>query len=103
MFCKENYKVIIIIGFLLNQSIVPKMFLINALLRLILIRTIKIDTYYVLFFMIGNNCSHKLRYEGYLELICRCLSDNMFTELSRMRTPYGEITCVYGKTHMTVA
>jgi hypothetical protein len=34
MFCKENYKVVIIMGFLLHQSIVPKMFIVNALLRL---------------------------------------------------------------------
>jgi hypothetical protein len=34
MFCKENYKVVIIMIFLLHQSIVSKMFLINALLRL---------------------------------------------------------------------
>jgi hypothetical protein len=34
MFCKENYKVVIILIFLLYQSIVSKMFLINALLRL---------------------------------------------------------------------
>jgi hypothetical protein len=31
--CKENYKVVIIIRFLLHQSIVPKMFLVNALLN----------------------------------------------------------------------
>jgi hypothetical protein len=34
MFCKENYKVVIILIFLLYQSIVSKTFLINALLRL---------------------------------------------------------------------
>jgi len=31
--CKGNYKVVIIIGFLLHQSIIPKIFLIDALLN----------------------------------------------------------------------
>jgi len=31
--CKGNYKVIIIMEFLLHQSIVPKMFLVDALLN----------------------------------------------------------------------
>jgi len=34
MFCKENYKVVIIIRFSLHQSIVHKMFLVNSILRL---------------------------------------------------------------------
>jgi hypothetical protein len=34
MLCKENYKVVIIIKFLLHQNNVPNMFLVNALLRL---------------------------------------------------------------------
>jgi hypothetical protein len=33
MFCKGNYKVVIVIGLLLHQSIVPKMFMVNALLN----------------------------------------------------------------------
>jgi hypothetical protein len=33
MFCKKNYKVIIIIWFLLHQSIVSKIFLLDALLN----------------------------------------------------------------------
>ena len=33
MFCEENSKVFIIIGFLLHQSIVPKMLLVIALLN----------------------------------------------------------------------
>ena len=49
-----------------------------------------------------NNYSYKLRYEGHLKLICRCLSDDMYTKLNRMRTPYGDIIYVYGKAHMTV-
>jgi len=36
-------------------------------------------------------------YEGYLELICRFLLDNIYTELTRKRIPYGEITYVYEK------
>ena len=33
MFYKENYKVVIIMRFLLHQIIVPKMFLVDALLN----------------------------------------------------------------------
>jgi hypothetical protein len=33
MFCKENYKVVMIMRFLLHQSIVPKMFLVDSLLN----------------------------------------------------------------------
>jgi len=33
MFCKENYKVVIIMGFLLHQSIIPKMFMVDAILN----------------------------------------------------------------------
>jgi membrane protein CcdC involved in cytochrome C biogenesis len=32
IFCKRNYKVVLIIESLLHQSIVPKIFMINALL-----------------------------------------------------------------------
>ena len=49
-----------------------------------------------------NSCSHNLRYEGYLKLIYRCLSHDMYTKLTRMRIQYEEITCVYGKAHVTV-
>ena len=49
-----------------------------------------------------SNCSHKLGYEGCLELICRCLSDDMYTKPTRMRISYGDITCFYGKAHMTI-
>jgi hypothetical protein len=34
MLYKENYKVVVIMGFLLHQNIVPKMFLIDALLNI---------------------------------------------------------------------
>jgi len=33
MLCKENYKVVIIMRFLLNQNIVSKMFLVDTLLN----------------------------------------------------------------------
>jgi len=33
IFCKENYKVVIIMRFLLYQSIVSKMFMVDALLN----------------------------------------------------------------------
>jgi tRNA pseudouridine-54 N-methylase len=49
-----------------------------------------------------SSCSHKLGNEGYLELICRCLSDDIFTELTRMKISYEEIICVYGKTHVMI-
>ena len=49
-----------------------------------------------------NSCSHKLRCEGYLKLIYRCLSYDMYTKLTSMRVPYEKITCIYGKTHVIV-
>jgi hypothetical protein len=33
MLCKENYKVVIIMRFLLHQNIIPKMLLVDALLN----------------------------------------------------------------------
>jgi hypothetical protein len=33
MFCKENYKVVIIMRFILHQSIIPKMFMVDAILN----------------------------------------------------------------------
>ena len=45
---------------------------------------------------------HKLRYEEYLELICRCLLDDMYTEVTCMNIPYAEITCIYEKACMMV-
>jgi hypothetical protein len=41
-------------------------------------------------------------YDGYLELIYRCLSDDMLTELTRVRISYEEITYIYGKIHVIV-
>jgi len=32
-----------------------------------------------------NNYFYKLRYEGYLELICKCLTDYMYTKLTRKK------------------
>ena len=52
--------------------------------------------------MKGSIYSHKLMYEGCLELIYRCLSNDMYTKLNYMKIPHGEITCVYEKTYMTI-
>ena len=41
-----------------------------------------------------DNCSYKLRYEEYLELICGCLSSDMYIELTHLRVSYEE-TLVY--------
>jgi hypothetical protein len=41
-------------------------------------------------------------YEGYLKLICRYLSNDMYTKLTRKRILYGDITYVYGKTYVIV-
>jgi hypothetical protein len=49
-----------------------------------------------------NSFSHKLRYERYLELICWCLSDDMYIKLIHMRIPYEKITCLYEKTYVMV-
>ena len=49
-----------------------------------------------------NNFSHKLRYERYLELIYKCFSNYMYTELTCMKIPYKKIIYVYEKAHMTV-
>jgi uncharacterized membrane protein len=62
------------------------------------------DTCYVLSFIKQkkNYYSYKLRYKGYLELIYKCLSYDMCTELTHIRILYGEITCVYRKAHMII-
>jgi hypothetical protein len=49
-----------------------------------------------------NNFSYKLKYERYLKLICRCLSGDIYTELTYKRISYREVTYVYGKAHMIV-
>jgi len=61
--------------FLFHQNIVSKIFMVDALLKYwIFIRAVETNTYYVFFFLMkGTNCSHKLRYKGCLELICKCL------------------------------
>jgi len=102
MLCKENYKVVIIIKFLLHQSIVPKyssQCFIKIEHQLELLKLVYIMFF---FFMKKNSYSYKLRYEGYLELICRCLSDDMYTKLTHMKISYRVISCVYGKSHIKV-
>jgi len=54
------------------------------------------------YIMKRNNYSYKMWYERYLELICKCLSHDMYTELTRIRILYEEITCVYKKAHVIV-
>jgi len=49
-----------------------------------------------------NGCSYKLSYKKYLELICKCLSQDMYTELICMKILYREITYVYEKAHVTI-
>jgi hypothetical protein len=68
----------------------------------LLIITVGTNTYYILFFMKRSKWSHKLRYEKYLKLIFRYLLHNIYTELICMRIPYGDISYVYEKTHVTV-
>ena len=45
---------------------------------------------------------YKLMYKRCLELICRCLSDDMYIELINMRIPHRELTCVYGKAFVMI-
>jgi hypothetical protein len=68
----------------------------------ILIRVVETDAYYVFSFKKENICSHNLRYERYVKLICMCLPYDMYTELTHMKIPYRKIICIYGKAHMTV-
>jgi hypothetical protein len=52
MLCKKNYKIVIIMKFLFHQSNVPKMFMVDALLKYwIFIRAVETNTYYVFFFL----------------------------------------------------
>ena len=41
-------------------------------------------------------------YKRCLELICRCLSDDMYIELINMKIPHRELTCVYGKAFVMI-
>ena len=41
-----------------------------------------------------NSCSYKIKYEGYLELICKCLLDDTYTKLTSMKISYEKIICV---------
>ena len=55
------------------------MFLVNILLRL----DINVTS-----FIKENSCSHKPRYKKYIELIYKCLLDDMYTKLTYKRIPY---------------
>jgi hypothetical protein len=74
------------------------MFIVNEILRLDIIKAIETNTYYPLSFIKGS----QLRYARYLELIYRCLLDDMYIELTCMRIIHEEITRIYGKTHVIV-
>jgi hypothetical protein len=49
-----------------------------------------------------SNYSHKLIYEKYPELICRCLLDDMYIELTHKRISYEDITYIYRKIHVII-
>jgi hypothetical protein len=52
--------------------------------------------------MKGNNFSHKLKYNEYLELIYKCLSHDTYIELIHIRIFHGEIIYVYANAHIIV-
>jgi len=69
----------------------------------IFIRALNISTYYFLFSWKETvNCSYKIRYKRYLELICRYLLYDMCIELTCMKSLYEEIIYVYEKAHVMV-
>ena len=70
--------------FLLHQSIVPECLW-------------SIHIIIIFSFMKESNCSHKLRHEEYLELICRYLSDDLYNELTCMRISY--VIYIYKGSH----
>ena len=49
-----------------------------------------------------RSCSYKLRYEGDLELICRCFSYDIYTELTYIKILYEKITCDHEKVYVMV-
>ena len=54
------------------------------------------------FLMEGSICSLKLKYDEYLEKICRYLLDDIYTNMTRVKILYGEIACIYIKAHVMV-
>ena len=50
----------------------------------------------------NNNCFHKLRYKTYLKLICRCLSNDKYIELTLKRISYKNIIYVHRKVHAII-
>jgi hypothetical protein len=48
-----------------------------------LIKDIDTNIYY--YYFKGNNYPHKLRYERYSNLICKCFLDNMYTNLTKKK------------------
>lgn len=63
------------------------MFIINILLRLNIEK---------------NNCFYKLRYKEFLELICKCLSNDKYIELTLKKILYKNIIYVYKKAHIII-
>jgi hypothetical protein len=53
-------------------------------------------------FMKESNYFYKLIYEEYLELTRRCLLNNKYIKLTRLKISFREITHVYEKTHVTI-
>jgi hypothetical protein len=68
--------VVIIMKFLLHQNIIPKMFMVDALLNIghLLESQRLVHIMFFFFYIKGSNCSHKLGYKGCLKLICKCFS-----------------------------
>ena len=54
---------------------------------------------HIIFFFLWqkSSLSHKWRYEGYMILVCRYFSDDIYTELTYKRIPCEEITYIYRK------
>jgi hypothetical protein len=53
------------------------------------VKNVLLTTLHVMFFPLWNEVI------VHIELICKCLSDNMYIKLTCMRILYEEITCVY--------
>jgi hypothetical protein len=70
--------------------------------RMELTTLVETGTYYIIFFMKGSSFSRMSGYKEYLELICGCLSYDIYTKMTRVRIPYRDITYIYGKAHVMV-
>jgi hypothetical protein len=78
---------------------IPNQYFIKTRHYLKLLRLVHI----MFFFLLKErSCSHKLRYEGHLELICRCFSYDICAELIYMRILNGKITYDHEKAYVMV-